>query len=122
MKMETIAYIGDRPASAADAYKAGNAPRVGWYSSSCGRIEIVLTIDDAKSGSQPGKDASDDIEALRRVPYIAEQLAEIKPDDARRELRETGAWSDDEMLDHEVNLTRVLWLACGDINENQFGE
>lgn len=122
MNTETISYANDRPASAADAYKAGNAPAVGWYSSSCGRVEMVLTIDDANSGSQPGKDASDDIAALRLVPYIAEQLAKIKPDVLRKELRETGAWRDSELLDHDTNLTRVLWLACCDINENQFGE
>lgn len=118
MKTETVSYVGDRPASAADAYKAGNAPSVGWYSSSCGRIEIALTIADAKLGSLPGRDASDDIEALRRVPYIAEQLAKIKPDVLRKELSEIGAWSDDEMQDHEVNLTRVLWMACCDVREN----
>jgi hypothetical protein len=36
------------------------------------------------------------------------------------ELREYGAWDDDELSEHDANLERILWLACGDISEGNF--
>lgn len=32
-------------------------------------------------------------------------------------LSSHGAWDDDELLDHEVNLERLVWLMAGDIKE-----
>jgi hypothetical protein len=118
MTTTTIDHTDDRPTTAADAYALGNLPRVGWFSTGSGRIELVLTLADAESGSQPGKDASDDVAALLKVPYIAEQLADLSPDLVRGELSEWGAWDDDELADHDANLTRLVWIACGDIREN----
>lgn len=88
-----------------------------WFSTSSGRIELRLTLDDARSGSQPGKDAEEDIADLRKVPYIAAQLDKLDPATLRGELKEYGAWNDAELADHDRNLTRILWLACGDIRE-----
>lgn len=88
-----------------------------WFQTSSGRIEIQLTLEDALSGSQPGQDASEDITALRKVPYIAEQLDKIDADILRAELAEYGAWEEAELADHDTNLQRILWLACGDIKE-----
>lgn len=92
-------------------------PRAFWYSSSCGRIEIALTLDDARSGSHSGQ-CDDDVAALRTVPYIAEQLAALNPEHVRNDCRESGAWNDQEPADDEQNLNRVLWFACSDIREN----
>jgi hypothetical protein len=33
------------------------------------------------------------------------------------ELKEYGAWGAEELADHDQNLQRVLWLAAGDITE-----
>jgi hypothetical protein len=33
------------------------------------------------------------------------------------ELKEYGAWDAEELADHEQNLQRILWLASGDITE-----
>ena len=90
-----------------------------WFSTSSGRIELQLSLSDAESASQPGKDASEDIEALRRLPYIAKQLDAIDADLLRSELREYGAWDDAESADHEKNLDRILWIACGDISDSE---
>lgn len=57
--------------------------------------------------------------ALSRVPYIEEQLATIDPALLRDELREYGAWDDEQLADHEQNLQRLLWLACGDIVDGE---
>lgn len=109
-----------RPTNAAEAYAWANLAReeaptpMGWASSSCGRIELALTLDDASSGYHMGA-CDADIAELRRVPYIAEQLEQIRDDVLREHLSEYGAWSDEELANREDSLDRCLWLACGDI-------
>lgn len=106
-----------RPATAAQAIEWANTPRVHWYISGSGRIELAITLDDARIGYHSGP-CDADIAELRKVPYIAEQLASVDAATLREELREWGAWDGGEMADHEANLDRLLWLACGDIVEN----
>lgn len=81
-----------------------------------GRLELSITLAEAKSGSHQG-DCEDDILALRKIPKIARQLAKWDPKDVRTALKETGAWDDSELADDDLNLTRMLWLACCDIAE-----
>lgn len=76
----------------------------------------ALTLDDAESGSHQGP-CEDDIAALRRVPYIKEQLDALDAGRVRAELRRTGGWDDAELSDEEQNLDRLLWIACGQIRE-----
>ena len=33
--------------------------------------------------------------------------------------KEYGAWDDEERTDHDQNLQRILWLAAGDITEQE---
>ncbi len=87
-----------------------------WYSSSCGRIELAITLDDASSCSHAGQ-CDDDVRELSRVSYIAEQLAAVNVETLREVLREYGAWDDGELADHEQNLQRLLWSACNDITD-----
>ena len=102
-----------------------------WFSTGSGRIEFELRLSDAHYGHHQGQ-CDDDIADLRKVPYIAAILASINADllrdelreygawDAdllRDELREYGAWDADELADHDANLDRILWIACGDITE-----
>jgi hypothetical protein len=87
-----------------------------WFSTSSGRIELEIELDDASSGSHQGP-CDDDVRALSKVPYIAAQLDRIDPAMLVYELREYGAWDDTELADHDQNLQRILWLACGDITE-----
>lgn len=84
------------------------------WTDSHGYIELAISPEDAAKGSHSGR-CDDDIAALRAVPYIAEQLAALPPDVVKKSLREWGAWNDDDMADHDANLSRLLWLACGDI-------
>jgi hypothetical protein len=90
--------------------------RTYWYSSGSGLIEIELTWDQACQGSHQGQ-CDVDIAELRKVPEIAVQLGKIDRDTLRKELDEYGAWDEDELKDHDQNLNRILWLACGDIVE-----
>ncbi len=85
-----------------------------WFTSSSGRIEFKMTMEEAWSASHQGQ-CDDDVKALSQVPRIARQLAKIDPQLLRDELREYGAWDGDELADHDQNLQRILWLAAGQI-------
>ena len=87
-----------------------------YWSSGCGRLELELDLDDAAQGHHQGQ-CDADIAELREVPYIAAQLAALDPALVSEILREYGAWDDAERADHEANLDRLLWIACGDITE-----
>lgn len=87
-----------------------------YYNSSCGRIELAMTLEQAQSASHQGQ-CDDDVRALSAEPAIAAQLESIDPQLLIRELREWGAWDDEELADHDQNLQRFLWLAAADIAE-----
>ena len=89
------------------------APRL-WWTSSDGRLELQLTLAQARSASHQGQ-CDEDVRALSRQPDIAAQLAVFKPEDVRRYMAEYGAWDAAELADHERNLQRLLWCAAGDI-------
>lgn len=85
-----------------------------WWTSSSGRIELRIREEDARSCSHSGQ-CDDDVAALRKASYIAEQLANVDPTKLKDELREYGAWDEGQLVDHEDNLNRILWFACGDL-------
>lgn len=115
----------NRPTTATAAIEAANYAEtlnMRWYSSGCGRIELALTLEDARSGYHSGQ-CDADIEALQAVPYIAEQLAPIDPRIAREVATESGrndyGHGGRDNNDHAANLAFILWMACGDIIENE---
>jgi hypothetical protein len=81
------------------------------------RFEITMTRAQALSCSQPGRDASPDIERLLTDPRIARQARKLDRDKLREELDEYGAWGDAELADHDANIRRILWIAAGNIRE-----
>lgn len=89
-----------------------------YWSSSCGRIELNITKAQAAQGSHPGS-CDADITALRQVPSIRRQLNKLSAAIVGETLAYYGAWSIWELGDenHEENLDRLLWIACGDISE-----
>ena len=92
-----------------------------WYSSSCGKIELELTVEDAKSGAHAGQ-CDDDIAALAQVPYVAAQLDTITPETAKAVATEAGrndyGHGPEDMNDHQANLHFILWDACWMIVED----
>jgi hypothetical protein len=56
-----------------------------------------------------------DIEELLELQPIKAQLSGIAPQVLREELKEFGAWDSEELANHEENLARILWIACGDL-------
>ena len=79
-----------------------------------GRIVLEIKAEDARLGYHSGR-CDADISDLRIAPYIAKQLSDLPRDVLASELKEYGAWNDEELADHDANLSRILWLACGDI-------
>ena len=81
--------------------------------------EIELTKKQAEKGSHSGQ-CDNDIAELKLVPKIKKQLAVIDAIQLKNVLKEYGAWGDEELKDHEANLTRILWIACGNIADGNF--
>lgn len=89
-----------------------------WESSS-GRIALNLSMNEAGKGYHSG--ACDlDIAELRTMAHIDNQLKSIDPELLISELKEFGAWDSKELANHEDNLDRLLWIACGDLIDRQF--
>jgi hypothetical protein len=109
-------YAIDRRHSLDCPVNSGTDGKLLWYTSGSGRIELQMTMEQAESASHQG-DCDDDTRELSKVPAIAEQLAKIDPAVLSAELKEYGAWYAEELADHEQNLQRILWLASGDIAE-----
>lgn len=45
---------------------------------------------------------------------------EITPDKLAAELKEYGAWDADELADDSANWRRIIWIAAGQIQEEEF--
>lgn len=88
-----------------------------WYTSGSGRIEFRMTLEQAESVSHSGE-CDSDVYELSRVPEIKAQLDKLDPAILSAELKEYGAWDTEELSDHVQNLQRILWLAGGDIRDN----
>lgn len=80
-------------------------------------LELSMTIDDAESGSHQGQ-CDDDVAELVKLPYIAEQLDKIDPEQIRAGLKEFGAWDAEQLADDYENRKRAVWQAACDIREN----
>lgn len=81
-----------------------------------GTVNLEIGLEDAKDCTHPGP-CDADIRDLSEKPYIASQLEKIDPGALKNTLAEYGAWDDTEIEDHDENLQRILWIACGDIAE-----
>ena len=82
------------------------------------RFELKMTKAQAESASHQGR-CDEDVEALCAVPSIRKQLDKIPKDVLRAELKEYGAWDEDELKDDEQNRRRIVWLAAGNIKEER---
>lgn len=80
------------------------------------RFEISMTKEQAESCSHPG-DCMSDVKRLMHDPDIRKQMSHISPEHIRKELKEYGAWDEEELKDDESNKQRILWIAAGNIVE-----
>lgn len=91
-----------------------------WYTSSSGRIELNIPKRVAFDCYHSGDCGPHVAWARQHERKVERQLMKVNPEILRAELREYGAWDEDELSDHETNLNRLLWLACGDIVEEMW--
>lgn len=82
------------------------------------RFTIDMTLEDALSASHPGP-CDEDVKILLQKDYIKAQFEKLDPADIAAELDEYGAWDDVELADVEQNRVRILWIAAGDIREEE---
>jgi len=80
------------------------------------RFEIELTKRQAESVSHPGP-CDNDVDILLQDKKIIRQLKNIPDDKLREELKEYGAWNDEELQDRKANEQRIIWIAGCDIIE-----
>lgn len=86
-----------------------------WHGN-CG-IELNITKKLAASVASIGRRFS--LKEETEIPAIKRQLKKIDPSALREELLQYGAWDYDDLLDHEANLERILWIASCDIKESK---
>ena len=87
-----------------------------YWTDSYGRLELKLSLDQAAKGYHRGA-CDADIAALMEDQTVSSQLSKLDPEIVRDCLQEYGAWDQEELSNHKENLARLLWIACGDIQE-----
>lgn len=78
--------------------------------------DLFLTKQDALRCSHSGQ-CDSDVLAVSKKRYIKEQIKGIDPEQLRKELKEFGAWDYNELLNHEENIQRWIWISACDISE-----
>lgn len=84
------------------------------------RFTIEMKEEDALYVSQQGDMTENAREAVVE-PYIREQLNKISEDDLVAELKECGAWGENDLKDGYENELRIIWIAGGSIRD-EMGE
>lgn len=75
------------------------------------RFEVELPADCVADCSQPGP-------VDENVEYWAGQTpCHISADSIKAELKEYGAWNEDELSDNKANWRRIIWIASCNIKE-----
>lgn len=90
---------------------------VTWCTSS-GRGSLCLPIDEARAVSAPGQCAAK-VAGLLACDWVAAQVDAIGADEVRAHLGELGGWDTVELADDRANRARVLWVACGDLRDQE---
>ena len=92
-----------------------------FWTDSSGRLELQLTLEQARRGYHSGA-CDNDILELSRDPAISSQLLAFSPKLVADALQEYGGWTPAQLSNHADNLERLLWIACGDIVDFTFIE
>lgn len=89
------------------------------YFNYIGSIELPIEIVNMcpKSGA-----ADTAISEMLKLQEVIAEVNGIDKEKLKLELREYGAWSESELNVHEDNITRILWIACGNIQDELYNE
>jgi len=85
-----------------------------YWTSSSGRIELQITKSIANQCSHQGE-CDNDVNECLQIPSIKRQFDKLSNEIMALELREYGAWDENELKDIQANKQRILWIASGDI-------
>lgn len=80
--------------------------------------EIALRREDVLACAHQGR-CDDDVAATVSLPYVAKQLDAMSAADIALELKEYGAWNEDELSDEDANRERFLWTVAFNIREER---
>lgn len=80
---------------------------------------IELPLDVVELCSHKG-DCTKDVKKCMELPEVKAELSEIDPIQLINELREYGAWTDEELSNHNDNLERILWIAAVNIQHRMY--
>ncbi len=83
------------------------------------RFELQMTKNEAESVSHSG-DCQLDVIELLKSPKIKRQLKKITDEQLATELREYGAWDDEQLKNREENEERIVWIAGCNISEELY--
>lgn len=53
-------------------------------------------------------------------PEVRLELDKILPEKVATELRDLGAWEEDELANHEDNLKRLVWVLVGNYTDSMY--
>jgi hypothetical protein len=95
----------------------GKPNRTSAWTSACGRLEIDLTAAQIFSVSMAGP-RDREILKLSEYPDVLDQTAYWEPEAVAANLREFGAWSEEELKDHQANIRRTLWTVCCELRDS----
>lgn len=90
-----------------------------WFTSSCGRIEFQMTLEQAQSVCHTGP-CDMDVKALSEMDDIKAITDKLDPETIRIVINEAyGDITEEELKDDEQNIQRLLWIAGCDIDEHE---
>lgn len=75
---------------------------------------LELTKEQAESCAHQGE-CDEDVTQMLKVPEIKEQFDKMDVDEIRKELKQSGAWDDEELKDDYENRKRLLWVYSGNL-------
>lgn len=78
------------------------------------RFEITLSDACIADCSHQG-DCGEDVEG-----WTSRLNLDLDPKILREELAGYGAWDDEELLDHSENIRRIIWIAAGNIKDEEY--
>lgn len=59
------------------------------------------------------------VEEILTDPFVLDQTDRINAAELREELREYGAWDEEELNDHAANLRRMIWLTVISLKDDE---
>lgn len=88
------------------------------WSSSDGKIELELYMEDVKEIAVGGTDNESAVRSVMRKPYVSSQFNSFDSEVIKNVIYEHFAdATEEELEDEDLNKIRLLWMAAWDIKE-----